>query len=71
MAKGIHEDDDKYSWFEHKHHMIQQILSRVSKIVATSNFKILTLLDESKMACNQNIMFDLENLESSKAIKYV
>ncbi len=43
MAKGIHEGDDKYSWFEHKNHMIQQILSHISKIVATSNFKILTL----------------------------
>jgi hypothetical protein len=43
MAKGVHEGDDKYFWFEHKHHMIQQTLSHTSKIVAISNFKILTL----------------------------
>jgi hypothetical protein len=43
MAKGVHECDDKYSWFEHKHHMIQQTFSHTSKVVATNNFKILTL----------------------------
>jgi hypothetical protein len=43
MARRIHVGDDKDSLFMHKHHMIQQTLSHSSKVVASSNLKILTL----------------------------
>jgi hypothetical protein len=68
MARRIHVGDDKDSLFMHKHHMIQQTLSHSSKVVASSNLKILTLgYCWIKMARSQT----LENLELNKIIKYI
>jgi hypothetical protein len=42
MAEGDHEGNDEDFLLEHKHHKIQKILSHISKVVATNNFKTLT-----------------------------
>jgi hypothetical protein len=41
MFEGNHEGDDKDFLFKHKHYKIQQIISHISKIVATNNIKTL------------------------------
>jgi hypothetical protein len=46
MAKKIHVGDDKDSLFMHKDHMIQQTLSHSSKVMATNNLEILTLVSQ-------------------------
>jgi len=42
MVERVHESDDEFFLFMHKHHMIQYFFSHTTKVVVKGNFKILT-----------------------------
>jgi hypothetical protein len=72
MVEGDHEGDDKDFLLKHKHCKIQQTPSHSPKlwppIISRHYFHGFF---ESKMACSQNIMPNLENLKSHRAIKNI
>ncbi len=72
MVIEVHVGNDEDSLLMHKHYMTQQKISCICIHVVINNFEILIpCLKKSKMAYNQGVIIDLENLESNRAIKYI